>query len=176
MPPTTSPSTTSLAVSMAIPYLPQSSRGLFDKAINDVVDVTSMSVGYDIPLFSYNDQHDSVAIGGRVSLIGHSAGGWLACSLYGRIWFLGDLFVIDSWPPPKGLPGVIDQTRGLLDYVEKQCTKAVYTPQFKYVLYSPTMISMFLFLHQEMMLITVGTTAIDRAFPTAITLGNKQTL
>ncbi|TXG71072.1 hypothetical protein EZV62_006007 [Acer yangbiense] len=34
----------------------------YDKAINNVVDVISMSVGYDKPLFSYNDQHDSVAI------------------------------------------------------------------------------------------------------------------
>ncbi|KAK0597720.1 hypothetical protein LWI29_028015 [Acer saccharum] len=33
----------------------QSSQGLFDKAINEGVDVISMSVGYDIPLFSYND-------------------------------------------------------------------------------------------------------------------------
>ncbi|TXG71075.1 hypothetical protein EZV62_006010 [Acer yangbiense] len=41
----------------------QSSQRLFDKAINEGVDVISMSVGYDIPLFSYNDQHDSVAIG-----------------------------------------------------------------------------------------------------------------
>uniref|UniRef100_A0A5B7CA80 Alpha/beta-Hydrolases superfamily protein n=1 Tax=Davidia involucrata TaxID=16924 RepID=A0A5B7CA80_DAVIN len=36
-------------------------------------------------------------------------------------------------PPAKGLPGVIDQTRGLLNYVEKHCTKAVYTPQLRYV-------------------------------------------
>lgn len=38
-----------------------------------------------------------------------------------------------SRPPPKGLPWVIDQTRGLLNYVEKQCSKAVYTPELKYV-------------------------------------------
>ncbi|KAJ9680109.1 hypothetical protein PVL29_019406 [Vitis rotundifolia] len=38
-----------------------------------------------------------------------------------------------DWPPPKGMSGVIDQTRGLLDYVEKNCSKAVYTPQLKYV-------------------------------------------
>ncbi|KAK7351950.1 hypothetical protein VNO77_11742 [Canavalia gladiata] len=36
-------------------------------------------------------------------------------------------------PPPKDVPGVIDQTRGLLDYVDKYCSKAVYTPQLKYV-------------------------------------------
>lgn len=40
---------------------------------------------------------------------------------------------LPSRPPPKGMPGVIDQTRGLLDYVEKNCSKAVYTPQLKYV-------------------------------------------
>lgn len=36
-------------------------------------------------------------------------------------------------PPPKGLPGVIDQTRGLLTYVEQHCAKAVYTPELRYV-------------------------------------------
>ncbi|GFZ02686.1 alpha/beta-Hydrolases superfamily protein [Actinidia rufa] len=36
-------------------------------------------------------------------------------------------------PPPKGSPGVIDQTRGLLNYVEKHCSKAVYTPELRYV-------------------------------------------
>ncbi|KAI9174181.1 hypothetical protein LWI28_013257 [Acer negundo] len=35
----------------------------FDKAINDGVDIISVSVGYDIPLFSYIDQRDSIAIG-----------------------------------------------------------------------------------------------------------------
>lgn len=43
--------------------------------------------------------------------------------------------IVDNFsrPPPKGLPGVIDQTRGLLYYVEKHCTKAAYTPELKYV-------------------------------------------
>ncbi|PKA52261.1 hypothetical protein AXF42_Ash010157 [Apostasia shenzhenica] len=36
-------------------------------------------------------------------------------------------------PPPKGLAGVIDQTRGLLDYVEKHCAPAVYTSELKYI-------------------------------------------
>ena len=36
-------------------------------------------------------------------------------------------------PPPKGVPGVIDQTRGLLNYVEKNCAPAVYTPELRYV-------------------------------------------
>ncbi|CAN4126095.1 unnamed protein product [Withania somnifera] len=38
-----------------------------------------------------------------------------------------------DWPPPKGLPGVIDQTRGLLYYVEENCAKAVYSPELRYV-------------------------------------------
>lgn len=36
-------------------------------------------------------------------------------------------------PAPKGVSGVIDQTRGLLDYVEQYCSKPVYTPELKYV-------------------------------------------
>jgi hypothetical protein len=43
------------------------------------------------------------------------------------------LFIFHFRPPPKGVPGVIDQTRGLLDYVEKHCMKAVYTPELRYV-------------------------------------------
>ncbi|KAK1581987.1 hypothetical protein Q3G72_010789 [Acer saccharum] len=75
--------------------------------------------------------------GGSVSLIGHSAGGWLA-RVYMEEFGFSEISLLltlgtPHLPPPKGLPGVIDQTRGLLDYVEKQCTKAVYTPQFKYV-------------------------------------------
>ncbi|XP_020571765.1 uncharacterized protein LOC110018700 isoform X2 [Phalaenopsis equestris] len=61
--------------------------------------------------------------GGRIALIGHSAGGWLA-----RVYMKEF-----GWPPPKGLAGVIDQTRGLLDYVEKHCAPAVYTSELKYV-------------------------------------------
>ncbi|KAK2638444.1 hypothetical protein Ddye_026239, partial [Dipteronia dyeriana] len=75
--------------------------------------------------------------GGTVSLIGHSAGGWLA-RVYMEEFGFSEISLLLTLgtphrPPPKGLPGVIDQTRGLLDYVEKQCTKAVYTPQLKYV-------------------------------------------
>ncbi|KAK9058201.1 hypothetical protein SSX86_023041 [Deinandra increscens subsp. villosa] len=81
--------------------------------------------------------------GGSLSIIGHSAGGWLA-----RVYLeeftkfkTTDVFkpcLLSLWmpffrPPPKGLPGVIDQTRGLLDYVEKNCRKAVYTPELRYV-------------------------------------------
>ncbi|KAG0452884.1 hypothetical protein HPP92_025548 [Vanilla planifolia] len=36
-------------------------------------------------------------------------------------------------PPPKGIAGVIDQTRGLLDYVEKNCAPAVHTSELKYI-------------------------------------------
>ncbi|XP_027354166.1 uncharacterized protein LOC113864533 [Abrus precatorius] len=73
----------------------------------------------------------------NVSLIGHSAGGWLA-RVYMREFGLSHISLLltlgtPHLPPPKGVPGVIDQTRGLLDYVEKYCPKAVYTPQLKYV-------------------------------------------
>uniref|UniRef100_A0A6N2NKD5 GPI inositol-deacylase n=1 Tax=Salix viminalis TaxID=40686 RepID=A0A6N2NKD5_SALVM len=77
------------------------------------------------------------AQGQTLSLIGHSAGGWLA-----RVYMeeFGQLDVsllltlgTPHLPPPKGVPGVIDQTRGLLYYVEKHCKKAVYTPELRYV-------------------------------------------
>ncbi|CAM8937959.1 unnamed protein product [Rhodiola kirilowii] len=75
--------------------------------------------------------------GGTFSVIGHSAGGWLArvyMEEFGRdgislLLTLGTPHL----PPPKGLPGVIDQTRGLLYYVEEQCAKPEYTPEVKYV-------------------------------------------
>ncbi|KAA8520327.1 hypothetical protein F0562_014583 [Nyssa sinensis] len=74
---------------------------------------------------------------GTLSLIGHSAGGWLARVYMEEFGFshISLLLTLGSphLPPPKGLPGVIDQTRGLLDYVEKYCTKAVYNPQLRYV-------------------------------------------
>ncbi|KAI7728270.1 hypothetical protein M8C21_020912 [Ambrosia artemisiifolia] len=79
------------------------------------------------------------AAGGPLSIIGHSAGGWLA-----RVYMeefakennnISLLLTLGSplQPPPKGLPGVVDQTRGLLDYVEKNCRNAVYTPELRYV-------------------------------------------
>ncbi|KAH7571600.1 hypothetical protein JRO89_XS04G0097200 [Xanthoceras sorbifolium] len=75
--------------------------------------------------------------GGSLSLIGHSAGGWLARVYMEQFGFshIALLLTLGTphLPAPKGLPGVIDQTRGLLDYVEKYCSKAVYTPQLKYV-------------------------------------------
>ncbi|XP_073102116.1 uncharacterized protein [Elaeis guineensis] len=78
--------------------------------------------------------------GGSISFIGHSAGGWLA-RIYMEEFELSHISLLLTLgsphiyfrPPPAGLPGVIDQTRGLLDYVEKNCAPAVYTPQRKYV-------------------------------------------
>ncbi|PON56664.1 GPI inositol-deacylase PGAP1-like [Parasponia andersonii] len=72
-----------------------------------------------------------------LSLIGHSAGGWLA-RLYMEEFGLSHISLLltlgtPHLPPPKGLPGVVDQTRGLLNYVEKNCSKAVYTRDLKYV-------------------------------------------
>ncbi|GMN48613.1 hypothetical protein TIFTF001_017762 [Ficus carica] len=75
--------------------------------------------------------------GGSLSLIGHSAGGWLARVYMEEFGFshISLLLTLGTphLPPPKGSTGVIDQTRGLLNYVEKHCSKAVYTPQLKYV-------------------------------------------
>ncbi|BAS76801.1 uncharacterized protein [Oryza sativa Japonica Group] len=72
-----------------------------------------------------------------ISLIGHSAGGWLA-RVYMEEFDASDISLLltlgtPHLPPPKGTPGVIDQTRGLLTYVEKNCAPAVYTPELKYV-------------------------------------------
>ncbi|KAL5833213.1 hypothetical protein ACOSQ3_016887 [Xanthoceras sorbifolium] len=91
----------------------------FDKAINDGVDIISVSVGYDIPLFSYIDQRDSIAIGSFHAI---SKG----------------ITVVSS----AGNHGPISQTIS----------------------------------NTAPWLITVGATAIDRTFPTSITLGNNQTL
>ncbi|KAM7472409.1 hypothetical protein LguiA_010592 [Lonicera macranthoides] len=78
-----------------------------------------------------------LAQGGTLSIIGHSAGGWLARVYMEEFGFsnISLLLTLGSplQPPPKGLPGVIDQTRGLLTYVEKHCAKAVYTPELRYV-------------------------------------------
>ncbi|KAL5724545.1 hypothetical protein ACHQM5_007789 [Ranunculus cassubicifolius] len=74
---------------------------------------------------------------GELSLIGHSAGGWLA-RLYLEQYGKSNISLLltlgtPHMPPPKGVPGVIDQTRGLLDYVQRYCPEAVYTPELKYV-------------------------------------------
>ncbi|KAJ0231499.1 Uncharacterized protein HA466_0299150 [Hirschfeldia incana] len=75
--------------------------------------------------------------GQGLSLIGHSAGGWLA-RVYMEEYGTADISLLltlgtPHLPPPRGLPGVIDQTRGLLYYVEENCAKAVYTPELRYV-------------------------------------------
>ncbi|KAL6629771.1 hypothetical protein ACP70R_029536 [Stipagrostis hirtigluma subsp. patula] len=73
----------------------------------------------------------------KISLIGHSAGGWLA-RVYMEEFEASDISLLltlgtPHLPPPKGVSGVIDQTRGLLDYVEKNCSPAVYSPELRYV-------------------------------------------
>lgn len=78
-----------------------------------------------------------LAQGRRLSLVGHSAGGWLA-RVYMEEFGRSDIALLltlgtPHMPPPKGVVGVIDQTRGLLDYVQQHCAKAVYTPEWKYV-------------------------------------------
>lgn len=78
-----------------------------------------------------------LARGGTLSIIGHSAGGWLA-RVYMEEFGLSHISLLltlgsPHQPPPKDYPGVIDQTRGLLYYVDKHCAKAVYSPQLKFV-------------------------------------------
>lgn len=74
---------------------------------------------------------------GKVSVIAHSAGGWL-----GRV-YMADFGTKDialflslgspHLPPPRDVPGVVDQTRGLLYYVEENCPGAFHAPDVKYV-------------------------------------------
>ncbi|KAL3622375.1 hypothetical protein CASFOL_033786 [Castilleja foliolosa] len=78
-----------------------------------------------------------LAQGSSLSLIGHSAGGWLA-RVYLQEFGITDVSLLltlgtPHLAPPKGVSGAIDQTRGLLDYVEKNCAKAVYSPDLRYV-------------------------------------------
>ncbi|ESQ41762.1 hypothetical protein EUTSA_v10014137mg [Eutrema salsugineum] len=78
-----------------------------------------------------------LAQGQGLSLIGHSAGGWLA-RVYMEEFGNSDISLLltlgtPHLPPPRGQSGVIDQTRGLLYYVEENCAKAVYTPELRYV-------------------------------------------
>lgn len=61
----------------------------------------------------------------RVRIVAHSAGGWLSrvymekygVDRVGRVVTLGS----PLRPPPADVPGVIDQTRGILKYVEDNC-------------------------------------------------------
>ncbi|CAN1271976.1 hypothetical protein LINPERPRIM_LOCUS14369 [Linum perenne] len=78
-----------------------------------------------------------LAPGGKLSMIGHSAGGWLA-RVYMEEYGVSDISLLltlgtPHLPPPRDVPGVIDQTRGLLYYVEDHCRKAVVSPELKYV-------------------------------------------
>ncbi|CAN8255998.1 unnamed protein product [Cochlearia groenlandica] len=80
---------------------------------------------------------NELAQGQRLSLIGHSAGGWLA-RVYMEEYGTNDISLLltlgtPHLPPPRGETGAIDQTRGLLYYVEENCAKAVYTPELRYV-------------------------------------------
>ncbi|KAI5605936.1 hypothetical protein BDE02_01G386500 [Populus trichocarpa] len=91
----------------------------FDKAIHDGVDILSVSIGNDIPLFSYADMRNSIAIG---SFHATSKGITVVCS--------------------AGNDGPISQTVA----------------------------------NTAPWLTTVAASTIDRAFPTAIILGNNKTL
>lgn len=73
----------------------------------------------------------------RVSLVGHSAGGWLA-RVYMSEFGISDVAMLLSLgtphlAPPKGVPGVIDQTRGLLDYVNEVCPGNSFAPDVDYI-------------------------------------------
>eukprot|EP00250_Pteridium_aquilinum_P008915 c18304_g2_i3 orf=497-1561(+) len=73
----------------------------------------------------------------KVSLLAHSAGGWLA-RVYMLEFGIDDISMLLSLgtphlPPPKGVPGVVDQTRGLLDYLNKACPGDCFAPDVKYI-------------------------------------------
>ncbi|KMZ58541.1 alpha/beta-Hydrolases superfamily protein [Zostera marina] len=73
----------------------------------------------------------------KLSLIGHSAGGWLA-RVFMEEFNSSDVSLLltlgsPHLPSPKDTSGVLDQTRGLLDYVEKYCKPAVYSLDLKYI-------------------------------------------
>ena len=61
----------------------------------------------------------------RVTLVAHSAGGWMA-RVYLNDYGVDDVRALVSLGSPlnavpKGVPGVVDQTRGILTYVEANC-------------------------------------------------------
>jgi pimeloyl-ACP methyl ester carboxylesterase len=75
------------------------------------------------------DDGNVASSGSKVTLLAHSAGGWLA-----RVYLdafddagedVGALVTLGSpmKPTPKDVPGVIDQTRGILDWVADNCRK-----------------------------------------------------
>ncbi|KAF7138567.1 hypothetical protein RHSIM_Rhsim07G0047700 [Rhododendron simsii] len=108
-----------------------------DEAVNEAKELAAVS---SYALLAHKATVTVIAVpldGGTLSLIGHSAGGWLA-RVYMEEFGLSNISLLltlgtPHLPPPKGSPGVIDQTRGLLNYVEKNCSKAVYTPELRYV-------------------------------------------
>lgn len=62
---------------------------------------------------------------GKVSMLAHSAGGWLArvyIDTYDEEGDIGRLVSLGSpmKPVPRDVPGVIDQTRGILTYVDEK--------------------------------------------------------
>eukprot|EP00249_Psilotum_nudum_P009434 c21933_g1_i2 orf=183-1364(+) len=64
-------------------------------------------------------------------------GGWLA-RLYMSEFGADDISLLLTLgtphiPPPKGVPGVFDQTRGLLDYIEAVCPGTFFAPKVRYV-------------------------------------------
>ncbi|KAH7306673.1 hypothetical protein KP509_22G024400 [Ceratopteris richardii] len=73
----------------------------------------------------------------KVSLLAHSAGGWIA-RVYMLEYGIDDISMLLSLgtphlPPPKGVPGVVDQTGGLLDYVNRACPGDCFAPDVKYI-------------------------------------------
>ena len=63
----------------------------------------------------------------RVALVAHSAGGWMS-RVYMQDFGVDDIrCVVTLGSPlnavPKDVPGVVDQTRGILTYVEANCAK-----------------------------------------------------
>jgi len=51
----------------------------------------------------------------------------------GRLFLSDTRFAFECRPPPRNVPGVVDQTRGLLYYVEENCPGAFHAPHVKYV-------------------------------------------
>ncbi|GJP53918.1 hypothetical protein CLOM_g13039 [Closterium sp. NIES-68] len=73
----------------------------------------------------------------QVSLVAHSAGGWLA-RLYLAEYGHADVALLLSLgsphlPPPPGAQGVVDQTRGLLTHMQAVSPGAFHAPHVKYV-------------------------------------------
>lgn len=73
----------------------------------------------------------------KVSLLAHSAGGWLA-RVYMLEYGIDDIAMLLSLgtphlPPPKGVRGVVDQTMGLLDYINKASPGDCFSPDVKYI-------------------------------------------